>query len=153
MFFRGVKNLNLDTKGRIAMPQKYREYLSASCNGELIITIEKSRCLMIFALPEWEGREKQLMQAPSLDPQVQSLQRLYVGYATETTLDSQGRILIPASLRKFAGLDKQVVLVGQGHKFELWDEQQWLDNQAVWLDAVSGVDGSELPEALKNFSF
>jgi len=153
MFFRGVKNLNLDAKGRIAMPPKYREHLTASCGGEMIITIEKSGCLMIFALPEWEGREQKLMQAPSLDSRVQSLQRLYVGYATETTLDSQGRILIPPSLRKFAGLEKQVVLVGQGHKFELWDEQRWLDNQTVWLDAVSGVGGSELPDALKNFSF
>lgn len=153
MFFRGVKNLNLDAKGRIAMPPKYREYLSDSCDGELIVTIEKSGCLMIFALPEWEVLEQKLMQAPSLEPRVQSLQRLYVGYATETTLDSQGRILIPPSLRNFAGLEKQVVLVGQGHKFELWDEQRWMDNQQLWLDSVSGAEGSELPESLKTLSF
>ena len=128
MRFRGVKHLNLDAKGRFAMPARYREFLAASCEGELIITIEKSGCLMIFALPDWEEREEQLLAAPSLDPQVQSLQRLYVGYATESTFDAQGRILIPPSLRKFAGLEKQVVLVGQGQKFELWDEQRWLDN-------------------------
>ena len=125
MFFRGVKNLNLDAKGRIAMPQKYREYLSASCNGELIITIEKSRCLMIFALPEWEGREKALMHAPSLDPQVQSLQRLYVGYATETTLDSQGRILVPQEHRAAARLGKDVVFTGDVKKFRLWAAEEW----------------------------
>ncbi|MEM7294535.1 MAG: cell division/cell wall cluster transcriptional repressor MraZ, partial [Pseudomonadota bacterium] len=90
---------------------------------------------------------------PSLDPQVQSLQRLYVGYATETTFDAQGRVLIPPSLRKFAGLEKQVVLVGQGTKLELWDEQRWNDNQAVWLDAVAGNSGDEISDALKNFSF
>ena len=153
MRFRGVKNLNLDAKGRFAMPPKYREYLSASCAGEIVITIEKSGCLMIFALPEWELREQKLLDAPSLDPQVQSLQRLYVGYATETTFDSQGRVLIPPALRKFAGLDKQVVLVGQGSKLELWDEQRWNDNQAVWLKAVAGQSGDDISEALKNFSF
>lgn len=137
----------------MTMPPKYREHLSSSYDGELVITIEKSHCLLIFPLPEWEKREQQLMQAPSLDPQVQSLQRLYVGYASEVTLDSQGRILIPPSLRDFAGLEKQVVLVGQGHKFELWDEQRWTDNRTVWLKTASAVGGATLPEALRDFSF
>lgn len=135
------------------MPPKYREYFAASCGGEIVITIEKAGCLMIFALPDWEAREEELLAAPSLDPQVQSLQRLYVGYANETTFDAQGRVLIPPSLREFAGLEKQMVLVGLGQKFELWDEKRWNDNQAVWLASVSQDSGVPLPDSLKNFSF
>ena len=153
MFFRGVKNLNLDAKGRMAMPPRYREHLLDSYNGELIVTIEKSGCLMIYAQPEWEKREQQLLQGPSLDPQVQILQRMYIGYATEVTFDSQGRILISPSLRKYAGIEKQAVLVGQGHRFELWAEQRWLDNQKSWLETLSTVGSAELPDALKDFSF
>ena len=153
MNFRGVHNLNLDAKGRIAVPPEYREFLSVSCDGELIVTIEKSGCLMIFPLPEWEVREKKLLEASSLDPQVQSLQRLYLGYASKAVIDSQGRILIKPPLKKFAALEKQVVLVGQGPKFELWDEQKWDEKQAEWLSHLPGVDGPELSDALKDVSF
>ena len=153
MFFRGVKNLNLDAKGRIAMPPKYREFLAASCGGELIVTVNHCGCLMIYPLPEWEVREKQLIGAASIDRQVQDLQRFYVGFADDTSLDAQGRILIPPSLRAYAELDKQVVLVGQGHRFELWDEKRWADYQASCQKSVSGMEGGELPESLRHFSF
>ena len=152
--FRGINNATLDSKGRMALPTRNREVVSAAADGKVVVTIDvREACLLLYPLPEWETREQQLMNAPSLDPRAQSLQRLYVGYATEVNFDSQGRILIPPSLRKFAGLEKQAVLVGQGHKFELWDEQRWSDNQAAWLQTLSDVSGADLPDALKDFSF
>jgi len=86
-----------------------------------------------------------------LNKQSRLLQRLLIGHATEAELDSQGRILLPTMLRDYAGLDKKCVLIGQGKKFEIWDEQMWSDNQKAWLAEVDG-DDSELPGALESLS-
>lgn len=150
--FRGVANLNLDVKGRMAMPARYREQLMADCDGELIVTVDRDRCLLIYPLPEWENIEQALVRLPSLHPQARKLQRLLIGHATESDFDAQGRILIPTPLRDFAGLGKKVVLIGQGHRFELWDEQGWNASRDGWLEA-SGDDELELPEALSSLSF
>ena len=150
--FRGVTNLNLDVKGRMAMPARYREQLMADCDGQLIVTVDRDRCLLIYPLPEWEHIEQALVRLPSLHPQARKLQRLLIGHATESDFDSQGRILIPTPLRDFAGLGKKVVLIGQGHRFELWDEQVWNASRDGWLEA-RGDDELELPEALSSLSF
>jgi len=150
--FRGVANLNLDVKGRMAMPARYREQLMADCDGQLIVTVDRDRCLLIYPLPEWENIEQALVRLPSLHPQARKLQRLLIGHATESDFDAQGRILIPTPLRDFAGLGKKVVLIGQGHRFELWDEQGWNASRDGWLEA-SGDDELELPEALSSLSF
>ena len=131
--FRGVANLNLDVKGRMAMPARYREQLMADCDGQLVVTVDRDRCLLIYPLPEWEHIEQALVRLPSLHPQARKLQRLLIGHATETEFDTQGRILIPTPLREFASLGKKVVLIGQGRRFELWDEQGWIASCDGWL--------------------
>ena len=133
--FRGVSTLNLDAKGRMTMPTKYRERLEAQSNGQLIITIDpEDRCLWLYPLPVWEGIERSLDSLPSLDKGSRRMQRLLIGHATECDLDSQGRMLLPPPLREFAKLDKQIVLIGQGKKFEVWDELTWAERRNKWLN-------------------
>ncbi len=148
--FRGVNNLNLDAKGRMAMPARYRERLMDSGQGCLIVTVDRDGCLLLYPLPEWERIETALMARPNMDKQVRRLQRLLLGHATECELDAQGRILLPTPLREYAGLEKKAVLVGQGNKFELWDEQTWITQRDTWLKEEE--DTAELSSALESLS-
>lgn len=131
--FRGVTHLNLDAKGRMAMPHRYRDGLMQTCEGHLIVTVDRDGCLLVYPLPEWERIEQALMSRPNVDRRVRRLQRLLVGHATECDLDVQGRILLPTPLREYAGLEKRVVLVGQGNKFELWDDDTWVRRRDEWF--------------------
>lgn len=148
--FRGVSNLNLDSKGRVAMPARYRERLLESCKGCLVITIDRDGCLLIYPLPEWERIEAALMAKPNMNSQVRSLQRLLLGYASDVEMDAQSRVLIAPSLKEHARLEKHVVLVGQGNKFELWDEQAWVAQRKQWLNSDELAQG--LSEALVSLS-
>lgn len=124
--FRGVATFNLDAKGRMAVPAKFRKHLDVCCEGKLIVTLDHSEhCLQVYPQPEWEEVEKKLDALPSLNPQVRRLKRMLLGNATECEMDSNGRILLPAKLREFANLEKSMVMIGQGNKFELWDENAW----------------------------
>lgn len=151
MVFRGINNLAIDAKGRMAMPARYRDRLQETCGGRLVVTVDRDRCLLVYPLAEWELIEAQLVSLPSLNKQARLLQRLLIGHATEVELDSQGRILLPNMLRDYAGLDKKIVLIGQGKKFEIWDEQIWNDNQNAWLQEAES-DDSDMPSALENLS-
>ena len=125
VLFRGVNTLALDVKGRMAIPKKYRESLQECCASQLVITIDKDRCLLVYPLPEWQEIERKLNALPSFNKAARSMQRLYIGHATDVEMDAQGRVLLPPELRRFAQLQKQAVLIGQGNKFELWDEEAW----------------------------
>ncbi|HYQ91871.1 MAG TPA: division/cell wall cluster transcriptional repressor MraZ [Candidatus Competibacteraceae bacterium] len=149
--FRGINSLTLDNKGRLAVPTKYRNNLRESCAGQLVLTIDRDRCLLLYPLPVWEEVEQKLIQLSSSNRQARGLKRLLLGHDEECEMDGQGRILIPGTLREFAGLDKHVVLVGQGNKFELWDEQTWYQRREQWL-AETGRD-SALPADLETLSF
>lgn len=146
--FRGVTQLSLDAKGRLAVPAKYRSELASFCAGCLIITVDPSKCLLIYPQPAWEPIEKEINKLPSFDPMTRKLQRLLVGNASDVEMDTAGRILIPPPLREFADLSKDVVLVGQGAKFELWDETQW--NLQI-EEALTFKEG-DLPSQLNGFS-
>lgn len=146
--FRGSSTLNLDSKGRLAVPTRHRDFLQSYCSGRLIVTADPSKCLLIYPLPDWEPIEKKLNSLSSFNPQTRSLQRLLVGNASDVELDSAGRILVPTSLRQFAGLEKSVVLAGQGNKFEVWDEEKWNQQNA---EALVFRDGGMPPE-LEGFS-
>ena len=102
--FRGANKLTLDVKGRLVMPTRYRERLQERCGGNLVITVDKDQCLLLYPLPDWEDIERKLNKLPTLNPQVRRLQRLMIGHATDLELDSHGRLLLPAGLREFAGL-------------------------------------------------
>jgi MraZ protein len=146
--FRGVSQLSVDAKGRIAVPARYRDALSESCQGQLILTVDRDGCLLLYPAPEWERIEQSLMSRPNINPQVRKLQRLLVGHATECDLDGQGRLLLPPPLREFARLSRRVVLVGQGNKFEIWDEDIWSRNRELWFGEDSDDAFSEALESI-----
>lgn len=148
--FRGVNVLSLDAKGRFAMPTKYREPLMDRCAGKLVVTVDRDHCLLVYPYPEWEEIERKLVRLPSFNKQARSLQRLLVGHATEIDMDGNGRLLLTPPLRQFAGLEKRAVLIGQGNKFELWDEQSWNAKCEEWFNEGE-LDG-ELPAELESLS-
>ena len=148
--FRGVATFNLDAKGRMTVPAKFRKHLDVCCEGRLVITIDHSdHCLQLYPLPEWEIVEEKLSALPSLNPQVRRLKRMLLGYATECEMDGNGRILLPAKLREFAGLDKNMVMIGQGNKFELWNEQTWNE---LMDECLEEDFGEILPAELESLS-
>lgn len=124
--FRGITSLNLDAKGRLAVPARYREALLQQCDGQLVITVSyEERCLWMYPLDVWEEIERKLVKLPSLDPTAQRLKRQLIGHATDCEVDGNGRVLVPPLLREYSELNKHVMLVGQGNKFEIWDETAW----------------------------
>jgi len=123
--FRGVTTVNLDSKNRLVVPTRYRDALLVNGAGRVVVTADPSQCLLLYPLPEWEPIEKKLNALSDFNPKTRSLKQLLVGYAHDMEMDSAGRVLLPPMLRKFAELDKNVVLVGQGTKMELWNETRW----------------------------
>ena len=146
--FRGVAQLNLDSKGRLAVPSKFRDALAARCSGHLVITAVSDRCLLIYPQPDWEPIEQKLMALSSFNAQIRELQRRLVGYAEDLVMDATGRILVPPALRRFAQLEKAVMLVGQGNKFELWNKDNW-DGR---MDQGGSFGSGGLPPELEGFS-
>lgn len=151
--FRGITGINIDPKGRMAMPTRYRERLLINNQNSVIVTIDtEERCLLLYPMLEWEEIEKRIASLPSFNPAARRIQRLLIGHATDVELDSQGRILLPPILRDYAGLDKHVVLVGQGKKFEIWDQAHWEKCRNTWLEEESNSKASELPDEVKTIS-
>ncbi|MBC8210958.1 MAG: division/cell wall cluster transcriptional repressor MraZ [Gammaproteobacteria bacterium] len=148
MKFRGASNLSLDAKGRVVLPARYRELLSEICNGQLVVTIDIDQpCLLIYPLNEWEIVEQKINALPGgVNKAVRRIQRKLIGYATDIEVNESGRLLLTAPLRNYARLDKKVVLIGQGNKFELWDEQLW-DKLCMEED-----DDEDIPAALAELS-
>lgn len=146
--FRGINAIHIDSKGRLAVPTRYREALSSS----LVITIDtEETCLLLYPSVHWQVIEDNLQRLPSFNPAARRIQRLLIGHATDVELDSQGRLLLPPLLRDYAQLQKRVVMIGQGNKFEVWDETLWQSSRDQWLqDEASRTDG--LPDEMKTFS-
>jgi MraZ protein len=142
--FRGINPLALDAKGRLALPTRYRQHLLDAADGQLILTVDRDRCLLLYPLPVWEEVERKLIQLSSVNARARALKRLLLGHAEECAMDNNGRILLPAPLREFASLDKRVVLVGQGNKFEIWNEPAW----QAWREALLASDGDDNGEPL-----
>ncbi len=138
--FRGEFSLSLDAKGRLAVPSRYRDRLSEVCAGKMVVTISLlERCLAVYPFPAWKNIEDDLKNLPALDVKAQAFSHLLIGHATECDMDSHGRVLIPQSLREFAGLDKQVKMVGQVHKFELWADTTWTNRREELLSQVDDL--------------
>lgn len=148
--FRGLTAVNIDDKGRIAIPKRHRELLSERATEQLVITIDtEAPCLLLYPLIIWQEIETKLAKLPSLHPATKRIQRLLIGHATDLTLDSQGRILVPPLLREYARLDKAILLVGQGNKLELWAQTLWQESRQDWLTAPEG----ELPPELQSLAW
>lgn len=155
--FRGVTHLALDAKGRLAIPAKYRAALQSAAaepaaedgaERALVLTADPSRCLLLYPRVAWEPIQARLMGLSAFNEPLRRIQRLLVGYADDVDLDNAGRILVSPELRQYAGLDHHVVLVGQGNKFELWDEMRWAEQTTQALTFSAG----ELPPELTGFS-
>lgn len=124
--FRGISNLNVDTKGRIAIPTKYRDEINADHGGSMVLTVDHGeRCLVLYPMSKWEDTEQKLMALPNLSDAVRDMKRLILGHASDVDMDGQGRLMLAAPLRDYAQMGKKIVLIGQGDKFELWDEEAW----------------------------
>ncbi|CAG9413231.1 TPA: division/cell wall cluster transcriptional repressor MraZ [Providencia alcalifaciens] len=124
--FRGATLVNLDSKGRLTVPTRYRGMLSEESKGQMVCTIDLHQpCLLLYTLPEWEIIEEKLSKLSTMNPAERRVQRLLLGHASECQIDNAGRLLLASTLRQHAGLTKEVMLVGQINKFEIWDEQMW----------------------------
>jgi len=150
--FRGVSAINLDDKGRLAVPTRYRVELGDCCDNLIVVTVGLDKCLLLYPLPEFEEIERKLVRLPTLNKKAKRLQRLLIGHATECEVDAQGRFLIPEPLRRFAGLDRKVALIGQGNKFEIWDEESWISARDEWIDEEQS-DEDDLSPELGSLSF
>jgi len=150
--FRGINGINIDAKGRVVMPTRYRERLVKDGQNDVILTIDtEEMCLLLYPLRDWEEIEKKLARLPSFNPAARRIQRLLLGHATDVEMDGHGRILLPPLLREYAKLNKRAVLVGQGRKFELWDETHLNECRHHWLQEESDT-GSDLPDEFKDIS-
>ncbi len=149
--FRGINTINLDAKGRMAMPARYREQLLNHCSGQLIVTIDTNhRCLLLYPLVEWEQIERQIEALSSFDPMSQRVKHLLIGHANDLELDNSGRVLLPQELRVYAELEKHVCLIGQGKKLEIWSQENWAEQRDRWLSETAA--GEELPDKLKSLA-
>ncbi|THB85967.1 transcriptional regulator MraZ [Pantoea allii] len=150
--FRGATLVNLDSKGRLAVPTRYRDLLIGESQGQMVCTIDLHQpCLLLYTLPEWEIIEKKLARLSSMNPLERRVQRLLLGHASECQMDNAGRLLLANTLRQHAKLTKEVMLVGQFNKFELWDEQTWYQQVREDIDAEQSAQ-EPLSERLQDLS-
>jgi len=151
MMFRGINPINLDGKGRLAIPTRYRDALCSDADASMVITIDtEETCLLLYTVAQWQVIENKIQRLPSFDPVSRRIQRLLIGHATDVALDSAGRLLLPQVLRDYAKLDKRVLMIGQGTKFEVWSETLWETRREHWLVEESSRNG-QLPDELKTF--
>jgi len=141
--FQGPAGLTLDGKGRIAMPSRHREILSAMGCSQLTITKHPEGSLMIFPRPAWETFRERVAALPM---EAAGWKRIFLGNAMDVEIDASSRVLIAPELRAAAGLTRDVMLLGMGSHFELWDAVRYADHEARVMQ-------SPMPEALKSFSF
>ena len=150
--FRGINTITIDTKGRLAIPTRYRSALGAEEKVPLVVTIDtEETCLLLYTAAQWQLIEDNLQKLPSFNAAARRIQRLLIGHATDIELDANGRILLPTVLRNYAQLEKDVVMIGQGNKFELWNKEVWEAKREQWL-AEEASQAAALPDEMKTFS-
>lgn len=140
--FQGASSLSLDAKGRLSMPTRHRDALSAQ-SGQLTITKHPHGCLMVFPRDEWE---KFRARIASLPMDAQWWRRIFLGNAMDVEMDASGRILVSPELRAAAGISRDAVLLGMGSYLELWDAQSYAAKEAEEMQ-------KPMPDVLKDFSF
>lgn len=146
--FQGANQVNLDAKGRMAVPARVREPLTQGGTVKLVLTAHPEGCLLLYPEPAWEPIRARVMAFPSLDRQLNLWKRLLIGFAQECEPDGAGRLLIPPELRDFARITRQVMFVGQGTHFEIWDLEQW----NAQLEILRSGGSPTLPPGMENFS-
>ncbi len=146
--FQGATQINLDAKGRMAVPTRTRDPLTSGGTVKLVLTAHPDGCLLLYPAPAWEPIRARVMAFPSLDRQASLWKRLLVGFAEEVEPDSAGRLLVSPELRDFAHITRQVMFVGQGSHFEIWDLEAW----NAQLEALRSGGSTTLPPGMENFS-
>ncbi|HEY9281515.1 MAG TPA: division/cell wall cluster transcriptional repressor MraZ [Eoetvoesiella sp.] len=141
--FQGSSALTLDAKGRVSIPTRHRDALVSAEEGRLTLTRHPDGCLLVYPRSEWEEKRKQIVQFPM---SARPLQRLLLGNAQDVDMDGTGRILVAPELRSAVGLTREVMLLGMGSHFELWDCAEWARREAEDLAKIN-------PESLEHFSF
>jgi len=141
--FQGASSLSLDAKGRLSVPTRHRDVLSATAAGQLTITKHPHGCLMIFPRTEWEKFRDRIAALPM---SAQWWKRIFLGNAMDCEMDGSGRVLVSPELRAAAGLSKEAVLLGMGNHFELWDAATYTAQEA---EAMQG----QMPDVFRDFSF
>jgi MraZ protein len=150
--FRGSSSVSIDSKGRLAVPSRFRERLLTIAGGCLVQTLSPlDRSVWLYPLNEWEDIEKKLASLSDFDKQSRRAKQMMRGYATDCQFDSQGRILLSQELRDYAAIKKHAVILGQGNKFEIWDQVSWNEQRDLWLEQV-GEESGEPSDALKPLS-
>lgn len=144
--FQGAAQLSLDAKGRLVVPTRHRDRLLSESQSKLVLTAHPHRCLLLYPAPAWEPIRARIMGFSSFDPQTSLWKRLLVGFAEELELDGSGRVLVSPELRKFAAIDRQVMMVGQGSHFEIWSAEAW-EAQLASLGQIE-----TLPPGMENFA-
>jgi MraZ protein len=140
--FQGASSLSLDAKGRLSVPTRHREVLSATASGQLTVTRHPDGCLMLFPRPEWEKFRERIVELPM---SAQWWKRMFLGNAMDVEMDGTGRVLISPELRQAAGISRESVLLGMGSYFELWDKAT---HDAKEAEAMQG----EMPDVFRDFS-
>ena len=143
--FQGASSLSLDAKGRLSMPTRHRDALGVNAGSQLTITKHPHGCLMIFPRPEWEKFRERIAQLPMA---AQWWKRIFLGNAMDVELDGTGRVLVSPELRDYAHITRQVMFVGQGSHFEIWDLEQW----NAQLESLRTGGTPNLPPGMENFS-
>lgn len=141
--FQGASALSLDAKGRMSIPARHRDALTQQCEGQLTLTRHPDGCLLLFPRPSWEKHREQIAAWPI---QARDWKRIFLGNAFDVDMDSAGRILVAPELRAATGIQRDVMMLGMGSHFEIWDAVKLAQNEA---QAIAGG----APEALANFSF
>lgn len=150
--FRGIHSINMDAKGRMSVPAKFRDQLLSVCNGQVVVTIDpNTKNLALYPIDRWEEIQAKIETLPSINPQARRLQQLFIGHASDLEMDANGRILVPPMLRKYAVLEKKLILLGQGQKVEIWSEEVWEQQFEDIQNMSDGID--ELPEEMQSLSY
>ena len=142
--FMGEYSHTIDTKGRLIIPSKFREELGET----FVVTKGLDGCLFAFSDEEWKAFEIKLKSLPLTNKNARQFARFFVAGATPCELDKQGRILLPATLREFAGLEKDVVLTGMLNRIEIWSKEKWNEN-----NSLDDVAMDEIAEQMTDLGF
>jgi len=143
--FRGIASVTMDSRGRMALPSRFREEAEQRTENRLVATIDTNeQCLLLYSLGDWEEVQRRLEALSNIGTSARLLQRLLIGHATDVEMDAQGRVLIPPMLREYGELEKKIVLMGQTNKLEIWSEQIWRTRREEWLKATRKTAFSDL---------
>ena len=145
--FRGIASVTMDSRGRMALPSRFREEAEQRTENRLVVTIDTNeQCLLLYSLGDWEEVQRRLEALSNIGTSARLLQRLLIGHATDVEMDAQGRVLIPPMLREYGELEKKIVLMGQTNKLEIWSEQIWRTRREEWLKATRESAFSDLSD-------